>query len=76
MFSVRQKREIATKVQQILRDTRHPELSTEEIPFRLYVKGAEPWSYADIRNNGAVLTPDINPWNEVADEVILIERVQ
>ena len=52
MFSVRQKTEIADKVQQILRETDHPELPKGEIKFKLHVDGAESWSWADIRNNG------------------------
>lgn len=54
MFSVQQKREIADKVQNILRDTNHPELPAGEIKFHLHVFGAEEWSWADIRNNGDV----------------------
>jgi hypothetical protein len=68
MFSVRQKREIAEKVQQILRETNHPELPKGEIRFQLHVYGAETWSWADIKNNGSVQTPDINPWNESQDK--------
>jgi hypothetical protein len=67
MFSVRQKREIADAVQKILRDTNHPELPRGEIVFRLHVKGAESWSWADIRNNGSVGLPAVNPWNEKQD---------
>jgi len=67
MFSVRQKREIAEKVQQILRETAHPELPELEIQFYLHVLGAESWSFADIRNNGAVTDPRVNPWNEQQD---------
>lgn len=67
MFSVRQKREIAERVQQILRETNHPELPDSEIKFHLHVKGAETWSYADIQNNGAVPSPQVNPWNEMQD---------
>jgi len=68
MFSVRQKREIAEKVQTILRETNHPELPEGEIEFRLLVRGAEPGiSWADIRNNGAVPIPSENPWNEMQD---------
>lgn len=66
MFSVQQKREIADAIQQILRATNHPELpKSGEIKFLLHVEGAESWSWADIRNNGAVTKPDINPWNEM-----------
>lgn len=67
MFSIRQKREIADAVQKILRDTNHPELPAGEIEFKLHVDGAEAWSYADIRNNGAVEAPEVNPWNERQD---------
>ena len=67
MFSVQQKRDIADKIQQILRDTNHPELSTGEIQFAIHIDGAESWSWADIRNNGAVTNPDVNPWNEKQD---------
>jgi len=67
MFSVRQKREIADKIQAILRETNHPELPDGEIKFYIHVCGAESWSYADIRNNGSVTNPTINPWNEVQD---------
>lgn len=66
MFSVRQKREIADAVQQILRDTKHPELpgADQEIAFKLHVDGAERWSWADIQNNAAVPEPSQNSWNE------------
>ena len=69
MFSIRQKREIAEAVQRILRDTAHPELppSGQPIRFLLHVDGAESWSWADIRNNEAVTTPGVNPWNEAQD---------
>lgn len=64
MFSVRQKREISEQVQKILRATNHPELPEGEINFTLHVGGAEVWSWADIQNNGAILYPGVNPWNE------------
>lgn len=64
MFSVRQKQEIAEKVQAILRATNHPELPVGEINFTLHVDGAAAWSWADIRNNGAIENPGVNPWNE------------
>lgn len=67
MFSVRQKREIADKVQAILRETGHPELPKGEIQFTLEVKGAEEWSWAKIQNNGAVTNPGVNRWNEMQD---------
>lgn len=64
MFSVKQKREIADAVQAILRATNHPELPYGEIRFTLKVEGAEDWSWAEIKNNGAVANPGVNPWNE------------
>lgn len=67
MFSVRQKREISEAIQKILRDTKHPELPTNEIRFNLYVRGAEAWSFAEIKNNGEVTEPSINPHNEAQD---------
>lgn len=65
MFSVKQKRQISDAVQKILRETNHPELPNGEIQFLLHVDGAESWSWADIKNNGAVTNPTINPWNEL-----------
>ena len=68
MFSIREKREIAEQVQRILRNTNHPELPAGEIYFTLHVDGEDPtWSWADIRNNGAVTTPSVNPHNEAMD---------
>ena len=64
MFSIQQKREIADAVQRILRGTNHPELPSGEINFRLRVEGAEDWSWAEIKNNGSVKDPTVNPWNE------------
>jgi len=69
MFSVRQKREISEKVQAVLRETNHPELPEGEVQFCLHVDGAEGWSFTDIRNNGAVLKPSVNPHNESQDGV-------
>ena len=67
MFSLRQKREISEAVQKILRDTEHPELPETEIKFFLHVEGKEDRSWADIRNNGAVQNPVVNPHNELQD---------
>lgn len=68
MFSVRQKRDIAEKVQIILRGTGHPELPKGEIQFQLLVFGdSVRWSYAEISNNGAVENPTVNPHNESQD---------
>lgn len=54
MFTLKQKREIADKVQKILRATGDPELPIGEIKFLLYVEGRGPWAWADIHNNGAI----------------------
>jgi hypothetical protein len=70
MFSVRQKRDIADKLQTILRETHHPELPYDEIKFVLHVSGATPLSWAVIQNNGAVPWPDVNPHNEAQDSVV------
>lgn len=67
MFSVQQKRDIAEKVQQVLRSTNHPELPEGEIQFELHVVGATSMSWADIRNNAAVPSPGVNPHNEAQD---------
>lgn len=67
MFSIRQKREIADKVQKVLRETNHPELPEGEISFLLHINGSDEESWADIRNNGSVITPEINPHNEAQD---------
>lgn len=67
MFSVRQKREIADKVQEALRSTNHPELPEGEITFLLQVKGSTSMSWANIKNNGAVIKPSVNPHNEAQD---------
>lgn len=68
MFSIREKREIAEIIQILLRNTNHPELpQAGEIAFHLHVKGAGSWSWADIRNNGAVVDPIANPYNEAQD---------
>ncbi len=71
MFSVQQKRDISDAVQKILRATEHPELPADdgEISFLLHVDGAESWSWADIRNNGAVGDPGVNPHNELMAKI-------
>lgn len=74
MFSIRQKREIADAVQLILQRTKHPELPAGEVTFLLRVEGAAPWSWAEIKNNGAVPNPDMNPWNEAQDKQVAEEN--
>lgn len=68
MFSTQQKQEISAAVQKILRDTKHPELPKKmEISFRLFVKGEETWSWAEILNNTAYNGSPGNPFNERPD---------
>ena len=67
MFSIQQKRDIANRIQNILRCTQHPELPEGEIQFLIHIDGAESWSWADIRNNGAVLNAGFNIHNEMQD---------
>ena len=68
MFSTNQKRHIAEAVQKSLRDTNNPELPDGEIQFFLHVDGAEGWSWADIRNNGAVPVSPHNMQREIGGE--------
>lgn len=67
MFSYAQKQAIADAVQKTLRATGHPELPEGEIQFALHVQGAQKWSYAMIMNNGSVVEPMVNPWNELME---------
>jgi hypothetical protein len=68
MFSVQQKRDLAEKIQKAIRETNHPELPQGEIKFHIHIDGAESWSWADIENNGSVITPGVNPWNEMQEK--------
>lgn len=52
MFSPELKHEIAEKIEEILEQTNHPELSDTKINFLLHVDGAESWSWSNIVNNG------------------------
>lgn len=54
MFSDVQKFQIARQIQNILKNTEHPELPLGEIDFDIKVYGDEPKSYSRIRNNGRV----------------------
>jgi len=74
MFSVAQKRDIADKVQKVLRETNHPELPEGEIQFSLNVYGKASWSWACIKNNEAVKEPGINSWNEIQDPITGIKN--
>jgi len=69
MFSSNRKRNISDKIQELLRETNHPELPEGEIQFEIRVNGAESWSWACIKNNGAVKNPGINFWNEISEKI-------
>jgi hypothetical protein len=67
MFSVAQKRLIASKVEELLLSLRHPEMPESKPRFKLHVDGAESWSWADIEPNWVfddAHQPGVNPWNE------------
>lgn len=69
MFSINQKKTISEKIQNVLRETNHPELPKGEIQFEIRIQGAEDWSWACIKNNEAVKNPGINLWNEIQDKI-------
>ena len=70
MFSLEQKKAIATAIEKVLLDVHHPEMPTERLKFHLHVDGKEAWSWADIEPNWTFenRTPGMNPWNELQAE--------
>lgn len=73
MFSVAEKRLIAAAVEKTLLDLGHPEMPDGKPRFKLYVKGKEAWSWADIEPNWKfddANPPEVNPWNEHAREIL------
>ena len=72
MFSVKQKREISQKIENILLSYQHPEMPTEKPKFRLHVDGTEAWSWADIEPNWLFddghKTAGVNTFNERVEE--------
>ena len=73
MFSIKEKQLIAAEVERILLSLKHPEMPTDKPRFSLHVNGQEDWSFADIQPNwtfGVSHPPRINPWNEVARDVL------
>jgi len=72
MFSMNEKKIIASVIEQTLLTLNHPEMPKEKPEFTLHVKGKDTWSWADIEPNhhyGAKNT-NPNPWNEVARDVL------
>jgi hypothetical protein len=64
---MKQKKEIAKKIEELLLSFDHPEMPKEKPDFELHVKGKESWSWADIKPNWTFnenYKPGINPWNE------------
>ena len=75
MFSLKQKRELSTGIQELIKKTEHPELPKDrEISFQIRIEGEKAWSWAIIRNNAAVTHPGINPHNEAQDELSRVLR--
>lgn len=72
MFSLKEKQMIAAKIEELLLSLNHPEMPTEKPIFSLRVDGKESWSWAEIKPNWTFSdTPaEINPWNEIAREVM------
>lgn len=73
MFSVKEKQHIAAVIERTLLELGHPEMPTEKPVFTLHVDGKEGWSFADIKPNwtyGLANPPAVNPWNEVARDVL------
>ncbi len=74
MFSVAEKKQIATEVEKLLLSFEHPEMPKEKPKFTLHVDGKESWSWADIEPNWVFedghKTPQVNPFNESAREIL------
>jgi len=51
MFTFEQKQKIASAVEELLLALNHPEMPQENPHFTLSVKGAEDWSWAEIKPN-------------------------
>jgi len=68
MFSIEQKRRIASTVEKCLLELGHPEMPLVKPRFHLHVDGAESWSWADIDPNWTyddAHKPGVNPFNEL-----------
>ena len=73
MFSMDEKVQIANAVEKVLLELNHPEMPKDKPMFNLHVDGKESWSWADIKPNWTFndKLPGLNPWNEVAREVMV-----
>jgi len=73
MFSVKEKQFIASQIEKLLLDLKHPEMPTEKPMFTLKVDGKEDWSWAEIKPNwtfGIDNPPNVNLWNERSREIM------
>lgn len=75
MFSTKQKQEISSAIQEILKATKHPELPEGEVSFLLHVQGGEDWSWADIQNNGSYDGKPGNPFQRNSEAMISIDPI-
>ena len=73
MFSLDEKITIAREIEKLLLSFDHPEMPKEKPLFYLHVDGKESWSFADILPNWIFSKenpPNVNPWNEMARDVL------
>ena len=73
MFSVKEKQNIAQKIESLLLSLNHPEMPKEKPVFFLKVMGKEDWSFAEIEPNwkfGKDNLPSVNPFNENARKIL------
>jgi len=73
MFSIKEKQYIASQIEKLLLELDHPEMPKEKPIFTLKVEGKESWSWAEIKPNwtfGIDNPPTINPFNEVARDIL------
>jgi len=71
MFSVAQKRFIASELEKALLNLEHPEMPTKKPDFHLRIEGKNRWSWAEIVPNWKftdVCKPGVNPHNEAQEE--------
>lgn len=72
MFSMAEKRKIAEEIEKLLLSFNHPEMPDKKPDFKIHIDGKESWSWADIEPNWKYddQKPGINPWNEMAREIL------
>lgn len=72
MFSVKEKRYIASVIERALLELNHPEMPKEKLKFKLHIDGKEDWSWADIEPNWKYdidNPPNINLFNELSRDI-------